>query len=89
MLYLIQDKSKMSYFHESFEYQPIKLFLNSNSADNVRSHGDVTFNLRKNICLPSGTIGYVSLNELTIPNTNTILIHQTIHLLLQILMSIC
>ena len=60
----------MSYFRESFEYQPIKLFLNSNAADNVQSRGDVTFNLRKNICLPSGTIGYVSLNELTIPNTN-------------------
>ena len=44
--------------------------MNSNAADNVWSHGDITFNLRKNICLPNGTIGYVSLNELTIPNTN-------------------
>ena len=53
----------MSYFRESFEYQPIKLFLNSNAADNVQSRGDITFNLRRNICLPNGTIGYVSLNE--------------------------
>ena len=60
----------MSYFRESFEYQPIKLFLNSNSADIVRSRGDITFNLQRNINLPNGTIGYVSLNELTIPNTN-------------------
>ena len=60
----------MSYYRESFEYQPIKLFLNSNSADIIQSRGDIPFNLRRNISLPSGVIGYVSLNELTIPNTN-------------------
>ena len=60
----------MSYFRESFEYQPIKLFLNSNAADITQSRGDITFDLRRNIILPHGTIGYVSLNELTIPNTN-------------------
>ena len=60
----------MSYYRESFELQPIKLFLNSNAADTIRSRGDITFNLRRTITLPSGTIGYVSLNKLTIPNTN-------------------
>ena len=60
----------MSIFRESFEYQPIKLFLNSNAADIILSRGDITFDLRRNITLPHGTIGYVSLNELTIPNTN-------------------
>ena len=60
----------MSYFRESFEYQPIKLFLNSATADTTKNRGDLVFNLRRNITLPSGTIGYVSLNELTIPNTN-------------------
>ena len=60
----------MSYFRESFEYQPIKLFLNSAAADTTKNRGDLVFNLRRNITLPSGTIGYVSLNELTIPNTN-------------------
>ena len=60
----------MSYYRESFELQPIKLFLNSNAADTIRSCGDITYNLRRTITLPSGTIGYVSLNELTIPNTN-------------------
>ena len=60
----------MSYYRESFELQPIKLFLNSNAADTIRSRGDITYNLRRTITLPSGTIGYVSLNELTIPNTN-------------------
>ena len=59
----------MSYFRESFEYQPIKMFLNSNAADIISSRGDITFNLRRDITLPSGTIGYVSLSELTIPNT--------------------
>ena len=60
----------MSYFRESFEYQPIKMFLNSNAADIISSRGDIMFNLRRDITLPSGTIGYVSLSELTIPNTN-------------------
>ena len=60
----------MSYFRESFEYQPIKLFLNSAAADTAKNRGDLLFNLRRNITLPSGTTGYVSLNELTIPNTN-------------------
>ena len=60
----------MSYFCESFEYQPTKIVLNSNSAVIIQSRGDVTFNLQRNISLPSGVIGYVSLNELTIPNTN-------------------
>ena len=46
------------------------MFLNSNAADVTHSRGDVTFNLRHNITLPTGTIEYVSLNELTIPNTN-------------------
>ena len=59
----------MSYFRESFEYQPIKLFLNSAAADTAKNRGDLLFNLRRNITLPSGTTGYVSLNELTIPNT--------------------
>ena len=60
----------MSYYRESFELQPIKLFLNSNAANTIWSRGDITYNLRRTITLPSGTIGYVSLNELTIPNTN-------------------
>ena len=53
----------MSYFRESFEYQPIKLFLNSDAADTTKNRGDLLFNLRRNITLPSGTIGYISLNE--------------------------
>jgi len=60
----------MSYFRESFEYQPIQIFLNSNCADVIRSRGDISYNLRRTINLPSDTIGYVSLRELTIPNTN-------------------
>ena len=60
----------MSYFRESFEYQPIQIFLNSNTADIIRSRGDITYNLRSPINLPADTIGYVALRELTIPNTN-------------------
>ena len=60
----------MSYYRESFEFQPIKLFLNSNAADTILSHGDIMYNLRRTIALPPGTIGYASLNEPIIPNTN-------------------
>ena len=60
----------MSYFRESFEHHPIKFFLNSNAADIITSRGDVIFNLQRNINFPNNVIGYVSLNELTIPNTN-------------------
>ena len=58
------------YYRESFEYSPIKMFFNSNSADTIVTRGDVTFNLNRFINLPSHVIGYVSLNELTIPNTD-------------------
>ena len=58
------------YYRESFEYSPIKIFFNSNAADTTVNRGDVTFHLRRNITLPNNVIGYVSLNELTIPNTN-------------------
>ena len=60
----------MSYFCEALGYQPIKMFLNSNAADIISSRGDITFDLRRDIALPSGTTVFVSLNELTIPNTN-------------------
>ena len=58
------------YYRESFEYSPIKMFFNSNSADTIVSRGDVTFNLSRNIKLPNNVIGYVSLNEMTIGNTD-------------------
>ena len=49
------------YYRESFEYSPIKIFMNSNSADTVTNRGNVTFNLRNSINLPNNVIGYVSL----------------------------
>jgi hypothetical protein len=60
----------MSYFRESFEYQPIQIFLNSNVADVTRSRGDIVYNLKRTINLPADTIGYCCLRELTMPNTN-------------------
>ena len=44
--------SKMSYFRESFKYQPMQMFLNSNATDIIRSCGDVTFNHRRKILQP-------------------------------------
>ena len=32
------------YYRESFEYSPIKIFMNSNSADTIVNRGNVTFN---------------------------------------------
>ena len=58
------------YYRESFEYSPIKMFFNSNSADTIVSRGDVTFNLRRNINLPNNVIAYVSLKEMNIRNTD-------------------
>ena len=58
------------YYRESFEYSPIKIFMNSNSADTIVNRGNVTFNLKNTIHLPNNVIGYVSLSELTIGNTN-------------------
>ena len=58
------------YYRESFEYPSIKLFLNSNAADVITNKGNVTFLLQQIISVPSDVIGYVSLSELTIPNTN-------------------
>ena len=46
------------------------MFFNSNSADTIVTRGDVSFNLQRYINLPNNVIGYVSLNELTIPNTD-------------------
>ena len=71
VLYLLHKKILlMSYFRESFQYQPIQLFPISNTADIIQSRGDITYNLRRTINLPPDTIGYISLRELTIPNTN-------------------
>ena len=47
-----------------------KMFFTHNSADLIASRGDIAFNLRHNINLPNNAIGYVSLNELTICNTD-------------------
>ena len=43
--------------------------MNSNSADTTINRGNVTFNLRNSITLPKNVVGYVSLSELTMPNT--------------------
>ena len=58
------------YYREYFEYSPIKMYFKWNSADTINNRGDVTFNLQRNISLPNNVIGYCSLSELTIPNTN-------------------
>ena len=58
------------YYRESFEYSPIKMFFNSNSADTIVSRGNVTFNLQRNINLPNNVIAYVSLNDFIVANTD-------------------
>ena len=50
------------YYRKSFEHSPIKVFMNSNSADTIINRGNITFNLRHNIDLPNNVIGYVSLS---------------------------
>ena len=59
-----------SYYRESFDFPPIRMFLDSTVANNVNNNGDVNFLLNQCIKIPNDVIGYVSLQELTIANTN-------------------
>ena len=59
-----------TYYRESFEYPPIRMFFDRNGADTVANNGNVTFMLNQAIQLPTNDIGYVPLQELTIANTN-------------------
>jgi hypothetical protein len=46
------------------------MFLDSSVANVSNNKGDVTFLLNQHITIPNEVVGYVSLQELTIPNTN-------------------
>ena len=59
-----------TYYRESFDYPPICMFLDSSVASNISNNGNVNFNLNQKIQLPNNVVGYVSLQELTIANTN-------------------
>ena len=59
-----------SYYRESFEYTPIRMFLDSSVANVINTNGDVKFIFNQQVKIPNDVIGYVSLQELTIPNTN-------------------
>ena len=59
-----------SYYRESFNYPPIRMFLDSSVASSIANNGNVTFTLNQQIQIPNDVIGYVSLQELTIANTN-------------------
>ena len=59
-----------TYYRESFEYPPIRMFLESGSANSITNNGNVTFTLNQQIQIPNDVVGYVSLQELTIANTN-------------------
>jgi len=59
-----------TYYRESFEYPPIRMFFDTNGADTIVNNGNVGFILNQPIQLPTNVVGYVSLQELTIANTN-------------------
>ena len=59
-----------TYYRESFDYPPIRMFLDSSVACNISNSGNVNFNLNQKIQLPNNIVGYVSLQELTIADTN-------------------
>ena len=58
------------HYRVSFEYSPIKTFFNSNFVDAIVLRGDVSFDWQRFVNLLNNVICYVSLNELTIPNTD-------------------
>ena len=64
-----------TYYRESFDYPAIRMFFDSNGADIISSNGNVTFTLNQAIQLPSNVLGYISLQELTIANTNYNIVH--------------
>ena len=59
-----------TYYRESFEYPPIRMFFDTNGADTVTINDNVGFTLNQPIQLPTNVVGYVSLQELTIANRN-------------------
>ena len=59
-----------SYYRESFEYPPIRMFLDSSVASTINNNGNVNFLLNQQVKIPNDVIGYVSFQEVTIPNTN-------------------
>ena len=59
-----------TYYRESFEYPPICIFLDSSIANNIMKNDNKNFNLNQKIQWPNNAIGYISLQELTIANTN-------------------
>ena len=67
--YILNNKMS-TYYRESFEYPPIRMFLESASANSINNNGNVTFTLNQQIQIPNDVVGYVSLQELTIANTN-------------------
>ena len=80
-----------TYYRESFDYPPIRMFLESGSANSITNNGNVTFTLNQQIQIPNDVVGYVSLQELTIANTNyniNIYNNMCIHLYLLIMLEI-
>ena len=68
-----------TYYRERFEYPPIRMFFDTNGTDTVTNNGNVGFTLNQPIQLPTNVVGYVSLQELTIANTNNNINSLTIH----------
>ena len=60
-----------TYFRESCDYPPIRMFLDSSVANSITSNGNVIFLWNQKIQFPYNVVGYVSLQEQTIiANTN-------------------
>ena len=57
------------YYRPSYQIDPIRLFLSSKAANIGSTRGNMTFSLNQSIAIPNEVIGFVSLVELQIPNT--------------------
>ena len=57
------------YYRPSYQIDPIRLFLSSKAANIGSTRGNMTFSLNQSIAIPNEVIGFVSLIELEIPNT--------------------
>ena len=47
-------------YRQSFDYPPLRMFLESGSANSITYNGNVTFTLHQQIQIPNDVVGYVS-----------------------------
>ena len=53
-----------TYYRQSFEYPPIRMFLDLSVVNSITNNGNVIFLFYQKIQFPNNVVGYVSLQEI-------------------------